>query len=532
MRDFAARMHGDERVDGILVCGTIDMRARAAPRSVWIGLPLRELTLDRRTGYRRVGLKPAEAGPPAGESGREISRLLLPPNGVRFFVCTRDRPQTLGLSIESLSRAFRQAFPGVFARCYILDDSTTPALSAQVRSVASSTFPRELQLTVIDRARQRAIHQRLAGLVPESSRFLRSTCRRLGEGPWDLAGVRNFAYLLAYSYSADDDIVVFLDDDILLTSSVYGGHFITIDGESLIRKLVSSTPVRQLVASGAAYFGRFDGSILDHLRLFLDDVRRISTLDMRDLGSRRQARGRLQQLSLFPSTLPVQLALPGTGTFNDGPGISGALLATTPASLVSHCLPSCYNEDWIWLALLGRPGAAIRCLDSRALHAAPPQPAISDGPVAYQITGEVVYRAVRDVLKDARSCSNGLDWCAESVSVGHLLSAKQSVMREVRQLLNSGAVIDELLDACLSAGEDRLRASVGRAGAEMRRSIEHALVRAEALDHTALHRWFRRYLSRVPMWRELLRHAREILSEREEGAGRPRSAEALDEHQV
>ena len=42
-----------------------------------------------------------------------------------------------------------------------------------------------------------------------------------------------------------------------------------VDGASLLRELLSSTPAGQLAASGTGYFGRFDGSVLDHLRLRL-----------------------------------------------------------------------------------------------------------------------------------------------------------------------------------------------------------------------------------------------------------------------
>ena len=285
---------------------------------------------------------------------------------LRVFICSRDRPATLRRCIDSLGHSLREASLDSQAICFIVDDSTQPESSAQVHSIAAANG---LRLAVVDRARQHAINRQLAGLAPESLRLLGSATRGLGEGPWDLAGVRNLAFLLAYSYSADDDLVLLLDDDILLTSAVHRGTFVEVDGASLLLELLSSIRRSGLVASGVAYAGQLDGSILDHLRLVSEDT--LSRLS----GNADDPRGLafLEELSLFPSTLPVQPAFSDPGDSDGGPGISGALLATTPASLRSHFLPSCYNEDWIWLALLGQPGAAISRLRRKALHASPPQ---------------------------------------------------------------------------------------------------------------------------------------------------------------
>ncbi len=431
---------------------------------------------------------------------------------LRFFICSRDRPQVLGLCVESLSRSLREAAPEFSAHCYILDDSTTPALSAEAHRRAAAGASRELHLEIIDRVRQRAVYRELTALNLESYGLLRSTCRMLGQGSWDLAGVRNFAFLIAYCYSTDDDLIVFLDDDILLTSSVYGGHFIEIDGASVIRQLLSSTPPGRLVASGTEYFGRFDGSILDHLRLLFDDLSNGCLLGLWEAESRVQTTARLQQVSLFPSTLPTRLALPGVSILKHGPGISGALLATTPAALFSHPLPRCYNEDWIWLSLLGRPGAAIRRVDPKALHAAPPQPPIESRFVAYQNTGEVVYRAVRGVMNDAPSRCNALEWCENAISVDHFLWAADALVREIQSLLQTGAKIDSSLNGTGPlSGEPHLCASVRRAIRRIQRCGQEALESVEAMDHAALHRWFRKYLRRVPVWRRLLQESREVL---------------------
>lgn len=453
--------------------------------------------------------------PRAGRNARRNDETFLPPKALRFFVCTRDRPQALGLCLDSLSGSLKEALPGLTAHCYILDDSTTPALSTQVRRLSGASACAPLQIKIIDRGRQHAIYQQLAALHPESLRLLKCTCRMLGRGPWDLAGVRNFAFLLAYCYSNENDIIIFLDDDILLTSSAYGGHFIEIEGVSLIRQLLSSIRTGQLIASGTTYFGRLDGSILDHLRLYFTDLTNGMLSDLRDPEARAQMIERLQQISLFPSTLPARIVLPGgRAALKSGPGISGALLVTTPAALLSHPLPRCYNEDWIWLSLLGQPGASIRRVRLKALHAAPPQAPIKSDFVAYQNTGEVVYRAVRAVMKDAASCRNALERCWDTISVDHLLRAKQGLAREIRSLLQAGMKLDKWLDGTgLLSGEAHLRASVRSAIRGVRRCGKDALESVEATDYAALYRWFQGYLRGIPKWRRLLRESREAVGE-------------------
>lgn len=440
----------------------------------------------RDTDAQRLGLTPA-------------------PHGVvRVFICSRNRPSTLRCCIGALSHALREAALDRQAICYIVDDSTTPEFSAQVHAIAGT---KGLQLAIIDRSRQAAINEQLSRLDAEPSRILRSATRKLGEGPWDLAGVRNLAFLLAYCYSDEDDTVVFLDDDILLTDEVYRGRLVEVDGASLLRELLASTYPRRLVASGAAYSGQFDGSILDHLRMVSEET--LTRLSRDPNGGDPRAKDLLEELSLFPSTLPVQRACAGSGDSIEGPGISGALLATTPAALHSHFLPSCYNEDWIWLALLGRAGTEIRRVSCRALHASPPQQEIGWAILDYQNAGEVVYRAVRSTLDGGQFGYSALERCEETISTEHFLSAKQNLMGEMRALLDLRACLDRSLSRWPDGGA--LRASARSALAGIEQSVGNALGRFDGLDPAALHLWFRRYLADVPAWRDLLVKAREKL---------------------
>lgn len=442
---------------------------------------------------------------------RWIGSAPAPRRMLRFFICSRDRPATLRRCINGLGHALREASLDAQAICYIVDDSTTPESSDYVHLIASTNGSNGLQLEVVDRARQNAVNEQLAGLGPDLLRLLKSVTRKLGEGPWDLARVRNLAFLLAYCYSNEGDLVVFLDDDILLTSAVYRGRFVEVDGASLIRELMSSTPRRGLVASGVAYFGQIDGSTLDHLRLVSGHTLRHLSRGPGGGDSRDQAEALLKELSLFPSTLPVQLAFTSAQDCTEGPGISGALLATTSASLHSHFLPFCYNEDWIWLALLGRPGAAIRRASRRALHAPPPQRKIGSVDLDYQNIGEVVYGAVQSATNDAPLVSIALERCGEAISVDHFLLAKESLMKEMHSLLDVVVRVDRLVPRWLN--DSALQASARSALVSIERYIEDGLARVEAVNHGALYHRFRQYLADIPAWRSLLDGARARLCE-------------------
>ena len=434
-----------------------------------------------------------------------------PRRDLKFFICSRDRPSTLRRCVDGLGKVLREASLDRQAICYIVDDSTRPEFSAHEHSIGDTADSNGFQIEVVDRRRQDAITGRLAGLDHGLLTLLQSATRKLGHGPWDLAGVRNFAFLLAYCYSNEDDLVVFLDDDILLTSAVYRGRLVEVDGVSLIRELMANTPRGNLVASGAAYVGQVDGSVMDHLRLVSEDTLRVLSLDPDGGAPKDQAAVLLDELRLFPAALPARLEFAGARVITEGPGISGALLATTPASLQSHFLPRCYNEDWIWLALLGRPGTAINRASCRALHASPPQREIGSAVLDYQNIGEIVYRAVRSAIEDATLGCSALEQCEETMSEDHFLSAKESLLREMNSLLDFRARIERSLSGW--SKEDEFCVSAQNAFAGIERCIKDAVVSTEAVNHAALNLWFRHYLAGIPAWQHLLDEARARLCE-------------------
>jgi hypothetical protein len=81
----------------------------------------------------------------------------------------------------------------------------------------------------------------------------------------------------------------------------------------------------------------------------------------------------------------------------------------------------------------------------------------------------------------------------------------------MHSFLGARARIERSLAGWPDEGDMRVSARNALAGID--RYIEDALMRAQAVNHAALHHWFRRYLTDIPAWRNLLDRARAMLFE-------------------
>src|SRR5258708_1176384 len=122
----------------------------------------------------------------------------------KFFICTRDRPKVLEQCILSLAQSFSDAFPGTRAEGYIFDDSTTRDSSNRLYDTWNGKRVLGLELHLVNSDRQKAFLRELTDLEPEYQMLLKASIKELGQGHWDLAGVRNFAFLFAYCSSDDN----------------------------------------------------------------------------------------------------------------------------------------------------------------------------------------------------------------------------------------------------------------------------------------------------------------------------------------
>lgn len=434
----------------------------------------------------------------------------MPSNTIRFFICTRNRPEVLGKCISSVAQEFQRAFPSLSAHCYVFDDSTSHQLSAQVSSMCKSRRFPSLHLHRIGLKEQKEISQKLGKLEPRSLKLLNSSCKKLGTGSWDLAGVRNFAFLFANCISNDDDLLIFLDDDILFQSTTYHGHFISIDGAAVLRQFSDHTPQNGVAASGVGYLGRSDISIKEHVRLLLEDLHTLFNLESKVRQQKDTLKKLLREISLFPTTLPIRLNHSCTEQVEYGPGISGAALATTSASLKSHGLLRCYNEDWIWLSLLGESNDTVRRIEPKLIHAAPPQLPITIDFLIYQNIGEIIYYALEYVMKDIPSQQDRISWCKDKLSLEHFVAAKQDASSEICVILkniNNTKTLFQRLNWEIAGGSDAFR-SAEQSLYKMKYYFDYVLNFIGTLDPAYLYKSFSLYLTRIPVWQNLLKCAK------------------------
>lgn len=424
----------------------------------------------------------------------------------KFFICTRDRSEILERCILSLATSFDKAFPGIQADCYIFDDSTIRDASHQIYTMWNEQKILGLQVSVIDFRKQMAILQGLSCLSPQYHALLNSSCKKIGQGQWDLAGVRNFAFICAYAYSHEDDLLVFLDDDILFHSNTYHNYFIPISGDEVLRKFSALTPSNSMKASGVGYFGRADIPAHEHIILVIENVRAFVKQPEQVQKHPELFDTLLQEVSLFPQTLPTFLNLPDTTSLESGPGISGAALATTPASVRSHGLIRYYNEDWIWLSLLGASESAIQRIEPRLMHAAPSQLPITKDFFNYQMSGDIMYFAIEYTFSAIPAGYNRLQWCKEHICNDHFAAARQSQMQKIHAALEQVHFISNIIDGTYldPLVSPQVVAAVGQGIRSMREYLAHALSFIESQEPACFYERFLLYLESTQSWPGLL----------------------------
>ncbi len=424
----------------------------------------------------------------------------------RFFVCTRNRPEELGQCLSSLDHTFRCAFPGQQAHGYIFDDSTTQEMSRHVFDLCTQQRFESLHVHYIRAAEDIARLSSSSYLTPQRFQQLLSFCKQPGYSSWDLAGVRNLAFVCALSCAQEDDFLLFLDDDMLFESAPYHGHFIVIDGVSVLRQLAQQTLPGMVVASGAGYYGRHDTSLRQHVHLVLEEVGQL--LSIHGMGTKMSPllQHRLHELSHFPHAIPLRLNLPGSALAEGGPGISGAVLATTVASLRSHCLPRWYNEDWIWLSLLSAGPGTLRKIEAHIIHAAPPQPPVTLEFFQYQMYGDIMYLALENFLKNIPHQAHHITYYQHHLSSSHFVAAQQE---SLQILWNDWKQVQEIQRFLFPLQQDKSSDSIDllplfQSLHHVAQYLHETIRFVEAQTPALLWNDFQRYLDAIAIWREAL----------------------------
>ena len=428
-----------------------------------------------------------------------------------FFLCTRDRPESLRWALSSLTNAAVKAFPAENLRCYVLDDSTKEANSQLTKDIADSCTSRTFCVHVIANAEQSRLDCVLKHCAEHFATYHSTYTRKLGKGSWDLAGVRNLAFLLAYSLCSPDDIAVFVDDDIVFESVTLLGHSIEVDGVKILKELCAALARPEALVAGTGLWGRLDTSVAEHIRLTFD---RLGNIHYLGESLRLEWEEMLTLIAGFPNSIPFTLNLPTIEIRTDGPGISGGAMAVKPAALRSLGLPRTYNEDWIWLSLLGGDSSPIHRIAYCVAHVSPKDIMVDEDFVVYQSKGEIMYTAIRQVLKEAMGVHSRIAWVREHLKPNHFDSAKDIVEEDLKETLTSveqgSRVLCEMSQKSNSIAHLSKEAFAGARKIHM--TLSSAAAKVRCLSSRRLCNEIIHYLNTVPTWEALLAFGKKNIS--------------------
>lgn len=429
---------------------------------------------------------------------------------IRFFLCTRDRPDIARQCIAGIKHSISNSTLTKLAVCYVFDDSLSIDNSISLRQACSLETSETLYLEFVDSAYQADFIEKLTRTAPVSSSFIYSICKILGTGPWDLAGVRNFAFMYAYVVSDPNDLLIFVDDDMSFTDVTYQGYFMPVNGAEVLSQLYKTIVEGNALAAGVGYRGRRDMSIIEHLTNICEVA--VAKLNNAELF---EAQSYIEHLGMFPTSLPIQLSLPGDNLdIGLGPaGISGAVLAVKPASLLSHYLMRRYNEDWIWLLLLGHSDTEIKRVKETVVHAAPAQNSTTLDFMVYQETGEIIFNVVNNIVCHVPTGHDRLEWCKNQLSIEHILKAKEKQIQDIDICLHGLKRIADSFYTSLTENNS-IYTSIYNAlnlVKQLKQTISN-LSHQQMLDEILI------YLNEKNAWQEVLVHARANLRNGESNA--------------
>lgn len=430
---------------------------------------------------------------------------------IRFFVCSRNRAREIKNCILSLSNTFSSAFPKSKGQCYIFDDSTQNNISTCIRKYFMQVNNLGLNVKLIGFKEQQKIVEQLSSIPQKYLSFYERSMKNLGRGPWDLAGVRNFAYLYAHLCSKEDDLLIFLDDDILFSNSSYYGHLIKADGVKVLKELYNNTDARKIVSTGVDYLGKTDTSIDEHLSLVIEKIQPVLEKMLKKNTYNPSLEKVLKNIVLVP--MPMKITMSYDKQLLAGPGISGGVMATTPASLKSHHLPRCYNEDWIWLSLLGNPQNCLRKTKQKLIHAEPPDIEITPDFLTYQMIGEINYYALESIINETPDGHDRIVWCKSKIAENYFEQSRKDKINEINTLTKQAAGLKKQIRQIKLCSNEKTKAltlikeSLGKAI----RVLESTMKNIENKSIAFFYNRTRNYLEDIPTWRTFLDQAKQVV---------------------
>lgn len=210
---------------------------------------------------------------------------------IRVYSITKNRPNT----VERMLRTLLCVLPPDH-RVTIIDDSEHPQLRCDyLESEKVHVLSVSKQLQLLDELESHG--RELSEVVRKSTRLLGSSRR------WNASGPRNLAFVKALQEASEEDILVFIDDDIAFNTLNAPDEIRTIgttSGAHVLNSLCDALWNRRIDVVGVKYLGRLDLSVLNHISQLLNRIER-------GLVSGEPIQNELDVLSKFPDAQPVSL---------------------------------------------------------------------------------------------------------------------------------------------------------------------------------------------------------------------------------
>jgi hypothetical protein len=193
----------------------------------------------------------------------------------------------------------------------------------------------------IDEQRRTEILSALPWPTEKARSYATYAFKAFGHPRWDHGGIRSFAHFVAGACAEPSDRVLFLDDDIRLTSASFLGKHYQVDMDAVRSSLLAEVPAGTLL--GAHYVGRTDMSLAEHL----EQAKLSGNLSEGDIRA-HDGKPEEQDFPIFD--------------------ISGAFLMLRAETVRAVPPAHIFDEDWIFIAWAEHQGVQLRVADFKPIH--------------------------------------------------------------------------------------------------------------------------------------------------------------------
>lgn len=320
-----------------------------------------------------------------------------------LVTCSRGRTRQLLRLVRQVVSLRRSGRLSEADTWYIIDDAPSGMVPVDQGVIGDLCAGVDLRVVVVGPGRFAACWATLNRVDGEG--LFEHLLREPGRGGWDAAGMRNLAALVVIAAGSEADSVAWMDNDIVLTAGSGRGSRgqrmrpaavgeIDVFGSAL-RRLRGC----ELMAVGVRYAGVADLSIREHVEVAIETL-------LREGGRSELALGTECGVEWPEGKMPAVMDYTGHAAIrgaDGGPaGISAGFMIVRMAALLRAPFPRCYNEDWLWLFMLGDPDKVAAQCPLVVAHLPPARgvPSVSD--LAYQECGEIVFESIVGSWTSAR----------------------------------------------------------------------------------------------------------------------------------